>query len=368
MMREPIGSEEIFMLPEGAPISLAQLLDSLHMTRVIFLGEVHDQTEHHQIQLKILRSLAQKGKDLVVAMEMFERSQQPILDRWSQGLLTEEQFLKEIQWETTWGIDYNLYKGILDEIRERHFKIIGLNIERELVRKVAQNGIEGLSPGDRKKLPEMDLTDPLHRAYIASIYKTHQGGSAKDFENFYQAQCLWDEAMAETLSQFFKSPGGREKTVLVLVGNGHIVFDLGVPKRFYRRTPIPYKTIAMKEWRKKMDEELTFNEAPSPLADFLWVTRPTPPGKKRPRIGLFLKEKDDFKELWIERVVPESPAERAGLLPGDRLVAVEGKAITKMKDIHDAFVQKGWGKDINVTIIRDGMRKEVTVTLPPLPD
>jgi len=48
------------------------------------------------------------------------------------------------------------------------------------------------------------------------------------------------------------------------------------------------------------------------------------------------------------------------------LIAVEGKEITKVKDIHDALSEKGWGKDVNVTIIRDGLKKEITVILPPL--
>jgi uncharacterized iron-regulated protein len=367
-MREPIGSEEIFRLPEGDPISFIQLLDHLNRTRVIFLGEVHDQIEHHQIQVRVLQGLMEKGEHVVVAMEMFERSQQPILDRWSQGLLTEEEFLKEIQWETTRGIDYSLYKEILDEIRNRHLKLLGLNVQRDLVRKVAQNGLVGLSLEDRKKLPEMDLTDQRHRAYIASIYKNHQGGSAKDFEYFYQAQCLWDEAMAETLSEFLKSPEGEGKTLLVFAGNGHVVFNFGIPKRFYRRASIPYQTVVLKEWRKKLDEEITFTEPPSPLANFLWITRPTPPEKKRPRMGIVVKEKEDLKGIWIERVIPESPAEKAGLIPGDQFIAIEGKEITKVKEIHDALSQKGWGKDITITIVRDGVRKEVMVTLPPLED
>ena len=82
---------------------------------------------------------------------------------------------------------------------------------------------------------------------------------------------------------------------------------------------------------------------------------------------MVLKEKEDSKGLWIERVIPESPAEKAGLLPGDQFIAAEGKEVTKMKDIHDALSEKGWRKDVNVTIIRDGLKKEITVTLSPPP-
>jgi len=368
MIREPIGAEDIFRLPDGDPISFHQLLSDLEPSSVIFMGETHDQIEHHHSQVKILQGLIGKNRDVVVGMEMFEKSQQPILDQWAEGKLTEEEFLKEVKWETTWGIDYNLYKGILDEAKTRRLKVLCLNIERELVRKVGQQGITGLSPGDRAKLPEMDLSDKEHRHYMASIYKSHQAGSAKDFENFYQAQCLWDEAMAETLFRFLQSAEGRNKTVLVIVGSGHLAFDFGIPKRLYRRTPLHYKTVILKEWKKNVEGDFDLNKVSSPLAHFLWITKPAPPEKKRPRIGVLLRETEDPKGIWIERVIPGSPAEKADLLSGDQFLAIDGKEVTKVKEIQDALAEKGWGKEVNVTILREGQKKEITVTLPLLKD
>jgi len=368
MIREPIGAEEIFRLPEGDLISFLQLLNGLESASVVFAGETHDQIDHHQNQVRILRGLIEKGKEVVVAMEMFEGSQQAILDQWTEGKLTEEEFLKEVKWETTWGMDYNLYKGILDEAKTRRLKVLCLNIERKLVRRVGQHGIAGLSPEDRAKLPEMDLSDKEHRKYIASIYKSHQGGSAKDFENFYQAQCLWDEAMADTLSRFLGSPEGRGRTVLVIVGSGHVAFDFGIPKRFYRRTPLPSKAIILKEWKKNIEGDFNFDKISSPLANFLWITKPAPQEKKRPKIGVILREQDDPKGIWVERVIPESPAEKAGLLSGDQFFAIDGKEVTKVKEIQDALAEKGWGKDVTLTIIQEGQKKEITVTLPPLKD
>jgi S1-C subfamily serine protease len=63
-------------------------------------------------------------------------------------------------------------------------------------------------------------------------------------------------------------------------------------------------------------------------------------------------------------VIPDSPAEKAGLLPGDQLMTVEGKEITKVKDIHDAVVQKALRHNIHFTIVREGVKKEISVTLP----
>ena len=360
----PPGAEEIIKLPAGEKIIFQQLLDGLRAERVIFLGESHDQVEHHLIQVKIIKDLVAKGKEVAIGMEMFEKSQQPILDKWSNGLLTEEEFLKEVQWEKTWSMDYQLYRPILDEAKNHRLKVIALNVQRDLVRKVAQNGIEKLSSEDKAKLPEIDLTDKEHLAYIKAIYKDHQGGSAEKFKHFYQAQCLWDDGMAETLSQFLKSPEGTVKTVVVIVGSGHIVFDFGIPKRFYRRIPLPYQTIVLKTWKENLDEDLSFSGTSEPIADFLWITHPSPLEKKRPRIGIVLKEKEEPPEVWIERVIPGSPAEKAGLLPGDRILSVDGKEIKRLKDLHDAIAQKGRGKEIIMTIFRDSSEKRISITLP----
>jgi len=351
-------------LPAGDKISFQQLSDDLKGARVIFVGESHDQVEHHQIQVRIIKDLMARGKEVAIGMEMFEKSQQPVLDKWSNGLLTEEEFLKEVQWEKTWSMDYQLYRPILDEAKSHRLKVIALNVHRDLVRKVAQNGIEKLSPEDKAKLPEINLTDKEHLAYIKSIYRNHQGGSAEKFKHFYQAQCLWDDGMADTLSRFLKSPDGTGKTMVVMVGSGHIVFDFGIPKRFYRRTLLPFQTIALKTWKKDLAEELTFSGTSEPLADFLWITHPSPLEKKRPRIGVVLKEKEEAKEVLIERVIPGSPAEKAGLLSGDQFISIDGKEIKKLKDVHDAVVQKGRGKEIIMIILRDSSEKRISITIP----
>jgi uncharacterized iron-regulated protein len=367
----PLGPEEIFSLPEGDNVSLSELLGEVEDARVLFTGESHDQFDHHRAQVALIQELLRRGKTVVVAMEMFQKRRQPALDRWSQGLLTENQFLNEVDWDSTWMMDYRLYRGILDECRKNHLKVLALNVPRELVRKVAEVGVEGLSSEDKAGVPDMDLSDRDYRTYLASIYRRHKEGSAKGFERFYEAQCLWDEGMAETLSTFLSSPEGQGKTVVVIAGIGHVVFDFGIPKRFYRRTPLPLKTIVLKEWDKDFDddEDLTFVSGTQPPADYLWITRPNPPEKKGPRIGvILLKDSGEEEGLEIERVIPGSPAEKAGLLRGDRLKAVEGKDIKALREVHEALAEKGWGKEITFTILREGEKREVTVTLPDSPD
>jgi S1-C subfamily serine protease len=58
------------------------------------------------------------------------------------------------------------------------------------------------------------------------------------------------------------------------------------------------------------------------------------------------------------KVLPGSPAEKAGLLTGDQLIAAKGIEIREVKEIHHALSEKGWGKDITLTLHREGKKKE----------
>jgi S1-C subfamily serine protease len=60
------------------------------------------------------------------------------------------------------------------------------------------------------------------------------------------------------------------------------------------------------------------------------------------------------------------PAVSFQLSSGDQLFAIDGKEMTKVTEIQDALAEKGWGKDVSVTILREGERREIIVKLPPL--
>jgi hypothetical protein len=46
------------------------------------------------------------------------------------------------------------------------------------------------------------------------------------------------------------------------------------------------------------------------------------------------------------------------------LIAVEGIEIEKVEEIHHTLLEKDWGNDIRFTIIREGMKKEISIKLP----
>jgi C-terminal processing protease CtpA/Prc len=71
----------------------------------------------------------------------------------------------------------------------------------------------------------------------------------------------------------------------------------------------------------------------------------------------------------ILKVVKGSPAEKAGLRPGDILYALNGVVFTKQNRGAVAEARKEWkpGQSVTYTIKREGVDREITLTLAPMP-
>jgi len=61
----------------------------LREQRIIYVGETHVTQADHDIQEQVMAALFGGNKDLTLAMEMFPRRYQGVLDRWSAGSMGE---------------------------------------------------------------------------------------------------------------------------------------------------------------------------------------------------------------------------------------------------------------------------------------
>ena len=128
--------------------------------------------------------------------------------------------------------------------------------------KISVGGIASLSEEDRRHLPDtIDTTDADHRAYVEEIFKMHAFRGRENFEYFYEAQCTWEDAMADAVAENLGS--GK---MVVLAGNGHIIRKFGIPDRAFARSHAPFKTIYLAQ---------VGDEAELSWADYLWVTPET---------------------------------------------------------------------------------------------
>jgi len=269
---------------QGEPISFEEMLGSLTRARVIYLGENHTLKRHHRFQTRVIRALNRRGIPLAIGLEMLPFTLQEHLDDWIGGRFGKKEFLKRIEWEKTWGIDFDVYEPIFDFAREQKIKMLALNAPRDLVRKTARKGLSGLSEEEKGMLPPITPSSEEQRRYLALSLGRHIALKGEFEQYAYEAQDVWDSTMAHYLVEYMESEEGKDKTVVVLAGSGHMVYGYGIPEKVSHALDLPYRIILPtssgdirfeKEWEKHVEPvELTHEDfyfLKRPVADFIFL-------------------------------------------------------------------------------------------------
>jgi uncharacterized iron-regulated protein len=319
--------------------ALKNILPELERKRVIYVGETHDEYAHHLIQLEIIKRLHEVDPRLAIGVEFFQQPFQEKLDAYTAGKLDERQMLMATGYFDRWGYDYRLYAPIVRYARENRLPLVALNVSAELMKKVREQGIDGLTPEDRAQLPaDIDRSDPAYAARIQEVYEQHPRHESTPFARFLDVQLLWDEGMAERAASYLRAhPDYR---MVVLTGSGHVAFGSGIPKRLNRRVPVA-SAIVLNGWQGPL--------APD-IADYLLMPDEqilAPAG----RIGVTLEP--DGPVMRVVSCAEDSPCADAGLKKGDQLVAIEGVPIADMNGVRAVMWERKPGDTISLTMRRE---------------
>ncbi len=316
--------------------SLNDAVDASANSRIVYVGEYHDKFAHHAVQLDIIKSLYQKNEKLAIGMEMFQRPFQKVIDDYISGTIDERTFLRKTEYFKRWVFDYNLYKPILDFARRKKIPVVALNQRKEITDKVSRSGLDSLSEEERRDVPaQLDLSDSTYRDRLKTVFSQHKGPSERNFDFFYQAQVLWDETMALSVDEFLQQhPGYR---MVVVAGAGHLAYGSGIPKRVYRRNSLPY-FIALNDGEPDRD-----------VANYL-IFPPSLDGMTAPKLMAALKAED--KRVAVTDLPEDSVSKKAGIRPGDVILAVDGERMESVEDIKLFLFSKQQGDHIRVTVLR----------------
>nr|WP_250566211.1 ChaN family lipoprotein [Adonisia turfae] len=246
-----------------------EILTALTDASVIYLGETHTDKADHVAQLEIIKAMHGANGDIAIGLEMFQRPFQSVLDQYIAGQITEAELVEQSEYETRWGFDWELYAPIIRYAQSNQIPLIALNTPREITRKVARQGLASLTGDDLTYIPpidDIDTSDENYQAMVAQVFGHHggHGNSGPSFENFFAAQVLWDETMAETIADYVTT--APDTQVIVLAGEGHVVFGFGIPSRVQRRLG---------------DDLVAYSVLLNPpaitpeLADFFWISEST---------------------------------------------------------------------------------------------
>lgn len=79
-----------------------------------------------------------------------------------------------------------------------------------------------------------------------------------------------------------------------------------------------------------------------------------------PELGKAMKL-ENSKGALVADVVPGSPADKAGIHQGDVIVAFNNNAVEEPRDLSSLVASTPVGQEVNVTVLRDGTRKQLAV-------
>jgi uncharacterized iron-regulated protein len=282
--RTPGFERPVYDTAAGVFLTPAQLLERLRSCEVVYVGETHTDFAHHQVQLAVLEGMYATNPSLVMGWEMFHSSQQPLLDAWSWGWLTEPEWLDAIYWEQTWGHPYALYRPLLEFAREHEVRVIGLNAPREVIRAVRTAGDSAMTDEQRWWLPagffqRIDVPEETdYKAWFLETARQMPSATPDLLEGMFASQTAWNEIMGWNVVKAFHIIPDPRLQVLVIVGSGHAVLRAGIPTRVARFRPgIRQAVVLPQTGDHVMTRDEILQAGLEREGDFLWFVPPAEP-------------------------------------------------------------------------------------------
>lgn len=255
-----LAHPHVLDVSERVEVSKEALLEDLRSAQVIFMGEFHDHVGHHEAQLAVIEALDDDERPLAIGLEMFRRDSQEDLDVWTANKMPLLEFVEV--YNQNWSM-WPEYSKIFMYARNQEVKMVGLNIPRNITRKVASTGFKSLSSKERLLLGNVQCeVDPTYGRYIRQAMGGY-GGHGEQYLYFCEAQLLWDTMMARNLIDFLKE--NPDYRVVVMAGSGH-AWRFGIPRQLVEQSDISYRVV-LPEIIGRVDRESVTKD----IADYLWL-------------------------------------------------------------------------------------------------
>ena len=339
----------------GDLLTPAELAARLADARLVLVGESHTDIDFHRTQLRVIEALQKTGRQVLIGLEMYPYTEQPYLDQWTQGLLTEEGFLQLSHWYKNWGYHWGYYRDIFLFARDHGLPMFAVNAPRDVVAAVRQKGFDSLTPEQAAHLPrQVDTSSDEHRALFRAFFgeddPLHGGMTPEQVEGMFAAQTTWDAAMAHNALRALAEHGGPGSVLVVLAGTGHVVYGLGIQRQAVSQgftgriaTVVPVPVLD--------EDDAPVAAVQASYADFLWGVPPQA-DPLYPGLGISMASGEGEAGRKVIFVAKDSAAAGAGFQVGDLLLAMDGAPLPDKESLNRAMAGERWGDAATFTVRR----------------
>jgi len=177
------------------------------------------------------------------------------------------------------------------------------------------------------------------------------------FDGMFAAQCTWDASMGYNAVQNLKRFGGPRAIMVVLIGSGHVAYNLGVQRqaalwfdgKMASIIPVP---VADAKGKPQGSVQASY-------ADYLWGLPPES-DPLYPSLGLSTRDGKGEFPLEVIDVPKTSVAGLAGFQVGDVLQSMDGTPIKDRETLNRLLAEKRWADDAVFVVSRGGNTTQLT--------
>ncbi len=245
-------------LDSGADLLLEDILRQIENESVVFVGEIHANPRSHRVQLEVIKHLYEKGRDVVIAIEMISNDRQEVLNRWIQGRMSEGSFARFFYKESR--MPFRAYANVLRFAKTRGIPVVGIDANRKLIADVSKKGTNVIPEDYARKIRFSDCSsNPLY----GRLLELSGGKQYHTFKFPYlcDGQRLRDTIMAHNIINIFKK---GTPAVVVMAGNAHVLKP-AIPGILKDRINVAYKVIVSGKVKGMINKGVD-----SGVADYIW--------------------------------------------------------------------------------------------------
>jgi uncharacterized iron-regulated protein len=243
-----------------------RIAERARTAEVVYLGELHDNAQHHLIQARVLEAIIATGSRPALAFEMIPETGQAALEAAVRSDAGRAEVDKQLGWSAQGWPDFAMYWPLFELARKHRLPVVGTDLDPAVARRVGRGGLR--AAGDDPARLRSALPDDLarDRGIVERLQAAHCGQISEDranrmLESWYARNVVMARHVGAGL--------GLAPQVVVIMGRGH-----GSPGG------VPEQLAAIRPGTRQLMVGLYEGQADGPtepLADVVWVT------PKRPR-------------------------------------------------------------------------------------